>query len=290
MATDHKPTLKALTIAVLAASAFAIAIASMESLAVTAVQKRAPYQGLNRSGPLPRFGNQSWTGNVTIDSAQAKALVNAAISNFRVGTVTSSRTGWLVPIEDGKGVVASIEVTKVSASTSEQAKAIVEESLRKGWKAGEPKLMRTMYIVPLLDSKEATIAYVNVDGRSGEIMRRPSTILTVTSEQARAIVSNAIKEFSVGEAKDIGNMWMVSIKYRNEVVMSVVLGKVNTPTSDDAVKAVQSSLGKGWSAGEPKQLQHIYNVPILDVNGNTVGAVRVDGRTGSITMTARPSR
>jgi hypothetical protein len=290
MATDHKPTLKALTIAVLAASAFAIAIASMESLAVTAVQKRAPYQGLNRSGPLPRFGNQSWTGNVTIDSAQAKALVNAAISNFRVGTVTSSRTGWLVPIEDGKGVVASIEVTKVSASTSEQAKAIVEESLRKGWKAGEPKLMRTMYIVPLLDSKEATIAYVNVDGRSGEIMRRPSTILTVTSEQARAIVSNAIKEFSVGEAKDIGSMWMVSIKYRNEVVMSVALGKVNTPTSDDAVKAVQTSLGKGWSAGEPKRLQHIYNVPILDVNGNTVGAVRVDGRTGSITMTARPSR
>jgi len=272
------------------ASVLVVAFASAGNLGTAVAQKRAPYESPYLDRPWPRFGNQSWSGNVTIDSAQAKALVEAAILSFRVGTITSSRTGWLVPIEDGKGVVTSIEVSKVSASSAEQAKVIVEESLKKGWKAGEPRLMRTIYNVPLLDSKDVTIGYVSVDGRSGEIMRKPSTILMVTIEQAKTIVSDAIKEFNVGEAKDGGSVWMVSIKYKDKVVMTVLLGKLNTPTSEDAVKAVQASLGKGWSAGEPKQLQHIYNIPILDANNNTIGTIRVDGRTGSIAAGVRPSR
>jgi len=290
MTANRKLALKVITVVAVVASVLVVAFAFTGNLGATIAQKRTPYEIPYFDRPMPKFRNQSWSGNVTIDSAQAKALVEASILSFRVGTVTSLKTGWLVPIEDGKGVVTSIEVSKVSASTAEQAKIIVEESLKKGWKAGEPKLMRTVYDVPILDSKGTTIGYVRVDGRSGEIMRRPSTILTVTSEQAKTIVSNTISEFNVGEAKDGGSVWMVSIKYKDKVVMTVLLGKVNTPTSDDAVKAVQASLGKGWSAGEPKQLQHIYSVPIIDSNGNTVGTIRVDGRTGSIDAGARPSQ
>jgi len=238
MTANRKLAIKALVIVVAVASVVAVTFASTGNLGAAVAQKRTPYEIPYLDRPMLRFGNQSWSGNVTIDSAQAKALVEAAILNFRAGTVTSSRTDWLVPIEDGKGVVTSIEVSKVSASTAEQAKAIVEESLRKGWKAGEPKLMRTVYDVPILDSKSTAIGYVRVDGRSGEIMRRPSTILTVTLEQAKTIVSNALGEFVVGEAKDAGGVWLVSIKYKDKVVMTVLLGKVNTPTSDDAVKAV----------------------------------------------------
>ena len=292
MIANRKLALKAMAIVAIIASvlvaAFTVAADPRASIAQKAATPLCEDRLFNR--PWPGFGNQSRHGNVTITSAQAKALVEATIPSFRVGTVTSSKTGWLVPIEDGKGVVTSIEVGKVSASTAEQAKAIVEESLKKGWKAGEPRLMGTVYSVPLLDSKDATIGFVSVDGRSGEVMRRPSTILTVTSQQAKTIVSDAIKEFKVGEAKDGGSVWMVSIKYKDKAVMTVLLGKLNTPTSEDAVKAVQASLGKGWSAGEPKQLQIIYNVPIIDANNNTVGTISVDGRTGNITAGMRPSR
>jgi len=290
MIAYHKPALKAMAIIAVLASVLVVAFAATADSGAAVAQKGAPYGDTYFNRPWPAIRNQSWSGNVTIDSAQAKALVEAAIPSFRVGTITSSRTGWLVPIEDGKGVVTSIEVSKVSASTAEEAKVIVEESLKKGWKAGEPKLMRTIYNVPLLDSKGATIGNVSVDGRSSEVMRRPSTILTVTSVQAKTIVSDAIKEFKVGEARDGGSVWMVSIKYKDQVVMTVILGKLNTPTSEDAVKAVQSSLGKGWSAGAPKQLQFDYNVPIIDTNNNTIGTIRVDGRTGTITAGAKPSR
>jgi len=290
MIANRKFALKAMAIVAVIASVLVVTYAATADPRVAIAQNRAPYDSTHFDRSSPKFRNQSWSGNVTIDSAQAKALVEAAIPSFRAGTITSSRTGWLVPIEDGKGVVASVEVSKVSASTAEEAKVIVEESLKKGWKAGEPRLMRTIYNVPLLDSKGATIGEVSVDGRSGEVMRKPSTILTVTSEQAKTIVNDAIKQFKVGEAKDGGSAWMVNIKYKDQVVMTVLLGKLNTPTSEDAVKAVQASLGKGWSAGEPKQLQFTYNVPIVDTNNNTVGAIRVDGRTGSITAGVRPSR
>jgi len=236
---------------------------------------------MNRGFP-PTQWSQSGSGNVTIDAKQAKAVVEAAIPSFKVGTATSLKTSWVVPIEDAKGVVTSIQVTQVSASTAEQAKSIVQESLKKGWTAGEPKLMRTIYNVPLLDSNNAVIGYVRVDGKSGEIIRQPSTTLTVTSQQAKTIVSDAIKEFKVGEAKDRASVWTVGIKYKDKEVMTVLLGKLNTPTSGDAVKAVQDSLGKGWSAGEPKQLRLIYNVPISDANGNAIGNIRVDGKTGEI--------
>lgn len=81
---------------------------------------------------------------------------------------------------------------------------------------------------------------------------------------------------------------MVNIKYKDKVVMTVVLGKLNTPTSENAVKAVQDSLKQGWSPGEPRQLQSIYNVPIIGINNNTIGNVRVDGRTGDIAAGLRP--
>ncbi len=116
--------------------------------------------------------------------------------------------------------------------------------------------------------------------RSGN-MTRPSATPTVTSAQAKAKVSDAIREFKVGDAKDRGNTWMVSIKYNDKVIMTVLLGKLNTPTSKDAVTTVQGSMN-GWKTGEPKQLQLVYNVPIMDANGNTVGNVRVDGRSGNI--------
>ncbi|MEM2881826.1 MAG: hypothetical protein QXL35_01045 [Candidatus Bathyarchaeia archaeon] len=221
-------------------------------------------------------------GNVTISSAQAKAAVEAAIPSFKVGTVAPFRAGWIVPIEDGKGVVASIHVTNVAAPTAEQAKALVEESLRKGWKAGEPKLMGAIYAVPLLDYKDSIVAIVRVDGRNGEIIRRPSTIMTVTGEQAKAIANDAIREFKVGEVKDRGGSWVVRIEYRGKAVMAVVLGKLNTPTAEDALKAVQGSMARGWSAGDPKQLRSAYSVPILDANGNAIGRIRIDGRTGEV--------
>jgi hypothetical protein len=107
--------------------------------------------------------------------------------------------------------------------------------------------------------------------------------VTVTSEQAKTIVSDAVKALQIGEVKDGGSVWMVSIKYNDKVVMTVLLGKLNTPTSGDAVKAVQDSMGRGWSAGEPKQHGFTYNVPIVDANGNPIGNIRVDGRTGDIT-------
>ena len=107
--------------------------------------------------------------------------------------------------------------------------------------------------------------------------------VTVTSGQAATIVSGAVKALQIGEVKDGGSVWMVSIKYNDKVVMTVLLGKLNTPTSGDALKAVQDSIGKGWSAGEPKQHGFTYNVPIIDANGNAVGNIRVDGRTGDIT-------
>jgi hypothetical protein len=107
--------------------------------------------------------------------------------------------------------------------------------------------------------------------------------VTVTSEQAATIVSGAVKALQIGEVKDGGSVWMVSIKYNDKVVMTVLLGKLNTPTSGDALKAVQDSMGRGWSAGEPKQHGFTYNVPIIDANGNAVGNIRVDGRTGDIT-------
>ncbi len=222
------------------------------------------------------------SGNVTIDANRAKTLVDASIPSLKVGTVTSFGTSWVVPIEDAKGVVTSIQVTKVSASTDQQAKSMVEISLKNGWKTGDPKLAGTTYNVPLLDSNNAAISYARVDGKNGEIMRRPSTVVTVTSDQAKTKVNDAIKEFKVGDANDRGNVWTVSIKYKDKVVMTVLLGKLNTPTSDAAVKAVQGSMNS-WKAGEPKQLQSNYNVPIIDANGNTVSNIRVDGRTGDIT-------
>ena len=120
--------------------------------------------------------------------------------------------------------------------------------------------------------------------------KRPSTTLTVTGEQAKTIVSDAVKAFKVGEAKDTGNVWMVSIKYKDNVVMTVLLGKLNTPTSGDAVKAVQDSIGKGWRAGEPRLLGLTYNVPIIDASGNAIGNIRVDGGTGNITAEFSPLR
>ena len=109
------------------------------------------------------------------------------------------------------------------------------------------------------------------------------TALKVTAEQAKTTASDAVKAFKVGEAKDTGNGWMVSIEYNDKVVMNVLLAKLNTATSADAVKAVQDSIGKGWKVGEPKQLGFNYNVPVIDANGNIVGRIMVDGRTGTIT-------
>jgi len=238
--------------------------------------------GLGMAGWAPARWGRGRPENVSIDSAQAKAAVEAAIPSLRVGTVTSFRTGWLVPIEDGKGVVASIQVGNVAASTAEQAKAIVEESLRRGWKAGEPRLIGAIYAVPLLDSKGSPIAIVRVDGRSGEIVRRPSTILAVTPEQARSIANDAIKGLKVGEVRERGGSWIVRVEYGGKAVMAIILGKLNTPTADEAARVVRESLAKGWSAGEPRQLRSSYAVPILDANGNVVGRILINGRTGEV--------
>ncbi|MEM2841333.1 MAG: hypothetical protein QXN62_07235 [Candidatus Bathyarchaeia archaeon] len=106
--------------------------------------------------------------------------------------------------------------------------------------------------------------------------------VTVTDSQAKIIVNDALKTFTAGEVSDRGAVWIVNINYRDKPIMIVPLGKINTPTSQDALKAVQESITRGWSAGEPKQHGFIYNVPIIDSNGNVVGNVRVDGRTGEI--------
>lgn len=238
---------------------------------------------MNRGSPTPRIGRQSWSANVTIDPEQAKAVVAAAIPSFKVGTISSFRTGWMVPIEDEKGVVTSINVSNISAATSDQARGVVEESLKKGWKAGEPRLMGTIYSVPLLDSSNATIGYMRIDGSSGQIIRTPSTILVISTDQAKNIVNNAVNQLKVGDAKSSGSVWSVDIKYGEKVAAIVLLGKLNTPTSQDAIKAVQDSLNKGWRAGDPKQLRLIYNVPIIDANGNTIADLSVDGTTGNIT-------
>ncbi|MGQ9543393.1 MAG: hypothetical protein ACUVTM_04825 [Candidatus Bathyarchaeia archaeon] len=111
--------------------------------------------------------------------------------------------------------------------------------------------------------------------------------VNITGVQAEAIVDGALKEFKVGAVSDRGVVWMVNINYKDKPVMAVPLGKVNTPTSQEALKAVQDSIGKGWTTGEPKQHGFIYNTPIIDANGNTVGNVRVDGRTGEI-LTGHP--
>ncbi|MEM2982007.1 MAG: hypothetical protein QXH17_02445 [Candidatus Bathyarchaeia archaeon] len=106
--------------------------------------------------------------------------------------------------------------------------------------------------------------------------------VTITDSQAKIIVNDALKTFTAGEVSDRGAVWIVNINYRDKPIMIVPLGKINTPTSQDALKAVQESITRGWSAGEPKQHGFIYNVPIIDSNGNVVGNVRVDGRTGEI--------
>lgn len=106
--------------------------------------------------------------------------------------------------------------------------------------------------------------------------------VTTTSAQAQAVVTAAIPSFTIGGAKDSGNLWMVNVTYNSTVVMNVPVGKVNTPMSGDALNAVQASQGKGWTAGTPKQFAFMYNVPIVDSNGNTIASVRVDGRTGHI--------
>jgi len=221
--------------------------------------------------------------NVTITSAQAKSAVEADIPNLKVGTPSSFRLSWIVPIEDGAGIVTMIRVSHVTANTTDQAKTVVTDSLAKGWTAGTPKLVRTVYYVPLLDSSNKTISYVRVDGRSGNIMLTSSSpTLAVTSAQVKTTVSNAIKNFTVGAVKERVGTWIVSIKDGDKTVMTVILGKINTPKSEDAVNAVKSSLEKGWTAGEPKQQRSVYNVPIIDSNGDTIGNIRVNGRTGDI--------
>lgn len=105
---------------------------------------------------------------------------------------------------------------------------------------------------------------------------------TVTSAQATQAVTGAISGFTVGNVTDRGSVWGVSIVYQNQTISDVLLGKVNTPTSDAAAGAVQGSLAAGWSAGQPTQFRLGYSVPIIDNNGNTIMTVLVDGTTGSI--------
>jgi hypothetical protein len=106
--------------------------------------------------------------------------------------------------------------------------------------------------------------------------------VTTTSTQAQAVVTAAVPSFTVGEAKERGSLWVVNVTYNGKAVMNVPLAKINTPTSRDAVNVVQVSQSKGWTAGTAKQFTFVYNVPIVDSNGNTIGIVRVDGRTGQI--------
>jgi hypothetical protein len=289
MGLNRRMALLVVVVAAVIGSAFAASF-MINSVAGAASSATPGYQGGYSDKPWP-MANSS--GNVTIDSAQAKATVETAILSFTVGTPTLHGTTWQVPIQSGANEVTSIQVATISASSAEEAKNIVGGSFENGWKAGDSTLMRTMYNVPVLDSNGATITYVMVDGNSGKIVNRPSTpptrttqstTLAVTSQQAKSTVSDAIKAFQVGDANDSGTVWIVSIKNNDMVVMTVLLGKLNTPTSEDAVGAVKDSMGKGWSAGEPKQMGFGYNVPIVDANGNTVGYVMVDGKTGDITF------
>jgi len=239
---------------------------------------------MQRGGPLvgeQMHGRHGSFANVTIDAARAKAVVEASIPNYKVGTITSAGTSWIVPIEDGKGVVTRMALSKVSASTADQAKTTIEDSLKRGWKTGEPRLTRVIYNVPLIDSSGVAITYARVDGRNGEIIRGPTTIPSITSDQAKTIVSAAIKQFTVGDVRDRGSVWMVSIKYKDKVLMTIPLGKLNTPTSEDATKVVQDSLAKGWNVGSPTLARLIYSVPII-VENNTIGIIHVNGGTGEI--------
>ena len=246
-------------------------------------ERHARLFNIHKGHFIPSRWNQSLSKNVTISSVQAKAVVEAALSNLKIGTIASLRTSWIVPIEDEKGVIALIRVSKINAPTVEHAKNIVEESLKKGWKTGEPRLVGIVYRVPLFDSNNALITHVKVNGRSGEIIRKPTTMLSITKDQAKAIVSNAIKEFKISEVvKERNTLWIVSIEYKDKIVMVIPIEKLNAPNSEDAIKAVQESLRNGWSAGEPKEFQSIYNVPIIDAYNNTIGSVKVDGRTGDI--------
>ena len=247
-----------------------------------AVAARAP--PMQRGGPFvgeQMRGRPGNFGNVTIDAAKAKVVVDASIPNYKVGTITSARTSWIVPIEDGKGVVTSITLSKVSASTADQAKSMIQDSLTKGWKTGEPRLTRVIYNVPLIDSSGVTITYARVDGRTGEILRGPTTIPNITSDQAKTIVSDAVKQLTVGDVGDRASVWMVNIKYKDKVVMGIPLGKLNTPTSADATKVVQDSLAKGWTVGSPTLARLTYSVPIM-VGNNTIGIIHVNGGTGDI--------
>ena len=241
-------------------------------------------QPMHRGGPLvgdQMRGRPGSFANVTIDAAKAKAVVEASIPNYKVGTITSAGTSWIAPIEDGKGVVTRMSLSKVSASTADQAKTTIEDSLKKGWKAGDARLTRVIYNVPLIDSSGVTITYARVDGRNGEIIRGPTTIPSITSDQAKTIVSDAIKQCTVGDVRDRGSVWMVSIKYKDKVLMTIPLGKLNTPTSEDATKVVQDSLAKGWTVGSPTLARLIYSVPII-VGNNTIGIIHVNGGTGDI--------
>jgi hypothetical protein len=235
---------------------------------------------MHRGFSPPTNSYHNYFGTAAINSTQAKTLVENDIPTFKIGTTASIGTNWIVPVEDDNGVVATIRVAKVSASTAEQASSIVAESMN-GWTAGEPQLTRTAYLVPVLDSTNTVVSQVGVDLRSGEIITRPSTILAVSTDEAKSIVADAVASFNVSNVKEHGSVWIVSITF-NEVVMNVVLGKLNTPTSDAALQAVQDSLAAGWSAGEPTQMRFIYSVPITDSNGNTLGNILVDAKTGNI--------
>lgn len=228
------------------------------------------------------YWNKTLPENVSIDSKQAKAIVESIIPTLKVGTIVSFKENWIVSIEDEKGIIAFIRVSKINIHTTEQAKSIVEESLKMGWKVGEPKLVRAIYRIPLLDSNNVPITYVRVNGKTGEIIRVPAIAPAITKEQAKSIVNNAIKEFKIGEIKEKNNSWIVSIEYNKTVIMVIPIGKLNVLSSKDAFEIVQESLKNGWSAGEPIKLKLVYDVPIIDAYNNTIGSVKVDCRTGKI--------
>jgi hypothetical protein len=225
---------------------------------------------------------QNMSGNVIINSTQAKSVVEADIPNLKGGTPTSFQLNWIIPIEDEQGIVTMLRVGNINANTSDQAQNIVTTSLAKGWTTGAPKLVKTVYYVPLLDSNGKPMSYMRVDGQSGNIILTSSPTPAVTSAQAKTTVSNAIKNFTIGDVKERVGAWTVTIHYSNKTVMTIILGKINTPTSEDAVNTVKSSLENGWTPGEPKQQRSIFTVPILDTNSNIIGSIRVNGRTGDI--------
>ena len=222
------------------------------------------------------------SSSLTIDASKAKTMVDNAIPSLKIGAVTASRGGWVVPLENDKGVVVSIVVTNISASSADKAGQLVQDSRAKGWRTGNPSLLRTVFSVPILDSDNSKIGVVNVDGVNGVIVTRPSTILSITSDRAKTMVNDIIKGFQVGDTRDRGTFWVVEVKYEGKLIIGVTLGKINTPTSGDSVNAVKASLGRGWVAGNPVRVGYTYNISILDANGNIVGGVRIDGRTGGV--------